>query len=134
MNAKTEEFVRAMYSGDEAGAAEALNAMLDPSQVAAEVRRQMGTERALAEFKQGNRDIVADPRLAGIADGHLAELTHGRRFDTLAPDEAKAALDAAGRRTRDWLQRVAPTPRGTPEDEPNASTIIAKMRQQRGQL
>lgn len=126
------EVVSKLFRGDEDGAAEALSALTDPHRVADQVRRQMATERALADFTQANPDIAGDRLLAGVADMHLAQEIGGRRFDALAPGEAADALAKAGARTRDWLRRVAP--RAAPEPaEVGASSIIERMRRARGQ-
>lgn len=136
-NDRANDVVDALFAGDQATAAAALNEMLDPARVAAEVRRKLGTERALDDFRQSHRDIAEDPMLARVADARLAEHLGGRDFNALEPAEAAAALAAAGAHTRRWLKSVAPrdaaqTTLGSRDG--SASSVIAAMKRARGQL
>ena len=131
------EVVERLYQGDTDGAAEALRALTDPHQLAAEVRRQAGVEQALSAFRERNADIVSDPLLTGVADLNLAQQLGGRTFDSLSPTEASAALAAAGAQTRAWVRKVAPrdaaqTALGSGDG--SASSVIAAMKRARGQL
>jgi hypothetical protein len=128
------EFVEKLYGGDEVAAAAALAELTDPHRVADEVRRQMETRRVLDDFVAANQDLVGDPRLAGVADMHLDDVTHGRSLDDMAPEEARRALANAGQRTRDWLRRVVPRAASEQREQAEPSAIIAQMRKARGQF
>lgn len=131
-NDRANDVVDALFAGDQVAAAAALNEMLDPARVAAEVQRKLGTERALDDFRQSHRDIAEDPMLARVADARLAEHLGGRAFHDLQPAEAAAALQAAGAQTRAWVRRVAPHATQEPEGA-GPSAIIERMRRARGQ-
>lgn len=103
------EFLAALYEGNEEKALEQLKKIgvgrpqeptLDTAQLtarlASEIKQQMSYDSALEQFKVNYADIVADPYLADLADRHLdAEVKAGKPFTE--------ALEAAGKRTRDWL-------------------------------
>lgn len=103
------EFLAALYEGNEEKALEQLKKIgvgrpseptLDTAQLtarlASEIKQQMSYDSALEKFKENYADIVADPYLADLADRHLdAEVKAGKPFTE--------ALEAAGKRTRDWL-------------------------------
>jgi len=126
------------------------------TQLAPVLKQQLSAESALEQFRKDYQDIVSDPYLATVADGFL---------EAEAQDPTKSyaeALDAAGKRTRDWLATKTGTPKtvtpptmdrtqklerkegidniqslntkATTVEEPvqTASDVIADMRKQRG--
>lgn len=62
------------------------------------VRQQLSAEEASAKFTQDFPDVVGDPYLASVADGHYAAVVKEKPGITFSE-----ALTEAGTRTRDWL-------------------------------
>lgn len=109
--AETKQLVDALLVGDETAATEALGRILQRSQPAQQidegqlvsklvpaVKQQLSVEEATAKFTQDYSDIVGDPFLASVADGHLDAI--------LKKDPQKPfaeALQDAGKATREWL-------------------------------
>lgn len=163
--AAAKRIVKALFEGDEDGAIEAVEKIVagrqaptqpDTQQIAQQVKQQMSVDSALEQFAKDYRDIVDDPYLASLADQFL---------DAEVQDPTKSyaeALDAAGKKTRDWLaaktgqpaQTATPTmdrtqklerkagidnvqalnTKATTAEEPvlSASDVIADMKKQRG--
>lgn len=162
--------VGSLMEGDEDKAVAALtkvlagqqntNAAPDTKELAAQLapvlKQQLSADSALEKFSTDYQDIVSDPYLATLADQFLADE---------AKDTTKSfadQLEAAGKKTRDWLQAktgkpaAAPTPtmdltqkleRKSTIDEvkglntkaanveepvPTPSEVIAQMRAARG--
>ena len=115
-------FLSSLFEGDEEKATAALNKLLggrnqvpiqpNDQELAAKltpvIRQQMLQESALEKFAVDNPDIVQDPHLADMADGFLdAEVDAGTPYDK--------ALEAAAKKTRDWLaSKGAKPPETTP--------------------
>lgn len=62
------------------------------------VRQQLSAEEASAKFTQDFPDVVGDPYLVSVADGHYAAVVKEKPGITFSE-----ALTEAGTRTRDWL-------------------------------
>lgn len=120
------EFLAALFEGDEEKALAALNKKLgtgrqqpiqDVSQLAAQltpaIKQQLSYDSALDKFKKDYSDIVDDPYLADLADRYLeADVQAGKPFTE--------ALEAAGRKTRDWLvSKGVKTPEPAPTTDRN---------------
>lgn len=165
--AEAKRIVTALFEGDEEKALEAVERLVagrqaptqaqpDTQQIAQVVKQQMSVDSALEQFSKDYQDIVSDPYLATIADQYL-------EAEVKDPTKSYAeALDAAGKKTRDWLaaktgQPAVNTPptmdrtqklerkagidnvqalntKATTVEEPvqSASDVIADMKKQRG--
>jgi hypothetical protein len=139
-----QDFVDAIYSGDERASTSALKTLLaykrgvGPQAVEQLVQRELqraAVERELARFRNDFADVADDPYLGTVADQILAETTGGRRLEDLPVAAVADALNAAGTRTRDWARSVRQSSReDKPQDEPpSVSRVIAEMRRGRGQ-
>lgn len=101
--------IGALMEGDDEAAAQALAELaagrgiatqpqqVKPEQVAAEVKRQIEVEGALAEFEVEYKDVVSDPYLASMTNEFLKQ-------ELLSESDMAKALKAAGEKTRDWLK------------------------------
>jgi hypothetical protein len=107
---QAKELVAALFEGDEEKAVAAMSRIVggrsDPTldinqltaQLAPAIKQQLIVESALEEFGKAYADIVADPYLASMADGFLAEAQKD-------PEKSFAeSLETAGQKTRDWLK------------------------------
>lgn len=163
--AAAKRIVKALFEGDEDGAIEAVEKIVagrqaptqpDAQQIASQVKQQLSVDSALEQFSKDYKDIVSDPYLATLADQFLAAEVQ---------DSTKSyaqALDAAGKKTRDWLAAKTGSPavdpastmdrtqklerkagidnvqalntKATIVEEPvqSPSDVIAEMRKQRG--
>lgn len=115
------EFLASMFDGDEDKAADALTRLVtasragesptqvDPStlvtQLTPAVREQLANESALDRFLEQNTVIAEDPHLTAMTAGFLREEMQG---GLAYPD----ALQAAGKRTTDWLGRYGGSAQG----------------------
>lgn len=117
------EFLAALFDGDEDRALQALDKVLggrrsstpNESELVAkltpQIKQQLIVESALEQFKVDFADVVSDPYLASLADDFLEQETQGGK-------PFAEALQAAGKRTRDWLSSKVPA---TPT--PNTPTM-----------
>lgn len=103
-----EQFIEALFDGDKSKAMDAMQRIglgrqqptPDVNELAKQLtpvlKQQMIVESAFDEFKSKYADIVDDPYLADLADRYLdADVKAGVPFTQ--------ALEAAGKKTRDWL-------------------------------
>lgn len=119
------EFLKSLFEGDEDKALAALTKLtagrqasapiLDEAELAKKltpaIKQQLVVESASDKFKADYPDIVGDPYLANVADGFLDSfIQEGKPF--------AEALEAAGKKTRDWLHEKA----GVKKTEPERTT------------
>lgn len=133
----TEEATRlanALLGGDEEAVTEALKKILQGaqptqqidtstlvSQLVPKVKQQLSVEDATRKFASEFKDIVGDPYLASVADGHLG--------DVLKEEPQKPfdeALQEAGKRTRDWLASKGVKPASSPAPTPARDTKLER--------
>lgn len=108
-----DEFIKAMFSGDEEGARKAFREAVTqgrpekPTPTVAEIvaaatpalKQQLVVESALEQFQKDYADVIQDPYLARKADDLLtAAISEGHAFGD--------ALKQAGDGTRDWVRQI----------------------------
>lgn len=104
-----EEFIDSLFEGDKEKSKQALRKLVSSRQqqpsfdtekfmqeIVPTVKQQLSIENALDRFRKDNADIVDDPYLTTITERFWQE-----EIDS-GKDQA-AALEDAGKRTRDWL-------------------------------
>lgn len=157
-----------LFHNDAASAAKHLRTALktnspDPDAIAREAEQRMVLRSAMRQFAKDHKEIMSDPTLQRVADTFLLEETGGVELKKLDADRIPEALEAAGRRTKEWMktlpgQSPAPTPRtdtradtrarkaeidelpsaatraaSTVPSPPTRSDVIANMKAARGQ-
>lgn len=104
-------FTDALFQGDEARAKELLRRAVggpaNAAQIARQVEQQIVIRSALRQFAQDHRDITADPTLSRIADNFLYQETGGKPLEDIPTEKVGEVLEAAGRRTKEWLRSVS---------------------------
>jgi hypothetical protein len=136
--AKAKRLAEALLMGDEEAVTSELTDLLAaqrpqpaaPStadlvtQLAPAVRQQLSAEEAMNQFTVDFKDIVGDPFLANVADGHLAAVMQADPHKTLAE-----ALTEAGNKTRQWLADKAPKPAQGPAPAETRDKKLAERKQ-----
>lgn len=121
-NEQAEHFINALLSGDDENAKAILSSLLNgrtqgtaPSatELAEEVKRQLDVDAALKEFERDHGDVIADPYLAGMTNGYLAE-------EIAAGNDYRTALSTAATRTREWMASIGAASSKT--NEPSTTT------------
>lgn len=135
VKALLKEGVGKLFAGDEDAAVEALASAfssirpqvadntpkVDMQQIARQVKQELTVEGALRQFSEKFADIMDDPERARIADEQLLIATGHRDLRTLSTPEVDAALERAGKATRDWF--------GLPT--PKSATVSATTREEK---
>lgn len=162
-----EEFVDALFAGDDVKAKEVAKRMratpaVSPDTVTQQVEQRIVLRSALRQFAKDHSEIVSDPMARRVADTFLLEETEGVPIEQIAADRIPEVLEAAGKRTKEWLTKMTGAPAQaratTPADRralkaridelpaagaraastaaqpKTTSDVIASMRAARGQL
>jgi hypothetical protein len=122
VRAKAVEGVGKMFTGDDAGAAEAIaeaiiaglppqtaqTPAIDVKEIARQVTQQVTIDGALRQFSETFGDIMESKDRMDVADRQLLIATGGRPLEQLAPNEVAPALERAGRMTRKWFDLPEP--------------------------
>lgn len=123
-----DEFVDAMFAGDDARAKQALKrarggqpvAPSGADALAEEVERRIVLRSALRQFATDNPDIMADPMARRVADTFLLEETGGLPIEQVEPSRVQECLDSAARKTMEWWGKPVRQARATTRDEKRA--------------
>lgn len=123
-----DEFVDAMFAGDDAKAKAALKKAwaaqpatpTNEAQLASEVERRIVVRSALRQFAHDNPEIMADQMARRVADTFLLEETGGRPIEQIEPERVQECLDNAARRTMEWWGKPKAQARATTRDEKRA--------------
>lgn len=134
-------FVEALFQGDEQRAKDLLrkaglqrdtSAAAAPSgdAIAAAVEQRIVIRNGLRQFAKDHKEIAADEVLQAKAQQFLMQETGGKSLYELDPDRIPEVLDAAGRKTKEWLREKA----GVPVTQPTVSAALSDRRAQKAAI